>query len=138
MRFKDPGLELEFKFKLHPKVRDVVTRFDRFCIGMDYGHAILTDISRTPDFYEKRALEAPSFSWHFIDCAVDMRNWHLTPEKREACEVWLQEQCPGSQWQFLKEKHGTAEHWHLAFKDYSLRREFSLTAPPTLKKRGST
>lgn len=123
MKFKAAGRAVEFNGPLHPAARGMAMAFDSFCVRQGYGEAMVTSVSRRPTFYRQNGLTPKAFSWHYVDCAVDFRNKHLTPEQRADCEQWLKDNCPGPEWELvLKHKEETEDHFHVAYRDFRRRR----------------
>lgn len=136
MKFKAPHLAQEFA-KLHPRTLDVVRRFDLFCQRVGLGHAVATAISRTRQFYTDNRLPQPLWSWHLVDCAIDLRNAHLSASERDTCEEWIRNECQGSEWDIYLKDHGTGPHFHIGFRDFARRKAYEKLHPPTPRKKAA-
>ena len=134
MKFKRATLALEMEL-VHQRLFELLTRFERFCVGMGYGEPVITSLGRSPAFYVVNGLPPKKFSWHYTRpiCAADLRKHHLTPQQLEACEAWWEENTKGPQWEFLSESHGTGSHWHVAWRDFVLRKAYQQKTPPPPK-----
>lgn len=123
MNFARIQLAAEYA-KLHPKVRAELEGLAEATAKFSYPPLTLTAISRSPEFYAEHGLKTPTWSWHYPDCAADIRVRDYSQEERKFCEDWLESRCGGSEWQLLAEDHGTGPHFHLAYKDFSRRRDW--------------
>lgn len=124
MKFTRPELAHQFAVLLHEETRKVAEEFDRWTVQQGMPEAVVTAISRDAPFYTAKGLRKPKFSWHFTDCAVDFRNRHYTPAQKQKCRVWLKQRLTGSQWEVVLKDHGTGPHFHIAYRDFSRRREW--------------
>jgi hypothetical protein len=69
-------------------------------------------------------------TWHFYDCAADLRtvgpdprNPHYSPVQLKAVEAWFHKRCPHGQWELKTETHGSGPHVHVARKDEDWKRK---------------
>lgn len=115
--FAAPELAHQFHVRLHFKTRELTLALDRYCMVQQLPGPIVTAVSRDPSFYEDHR-----FSWHLVDCAVDLRNRHYTPGQRDAVESWLAAKCASSEWELITHDHGTGPHIHVAYREFGLRK----------------
>lgn len=134
MKFTKPELAHQFGVRLHHKTRELLKEFDRWATAQNLPETVVTAISRDPSFYEEHSLKPKKFSWHFVDCAADVRNRHYSPAQLQAVEAWFREKCRSSEWELVMTVHGTGPHIHVAWREYSLRRRWERNAarvPPS-------
>ena len=122
MKFLAPELAGQFTVRLHYKVRDLCNELEAESKKRGWHEPVVTAVSRDVDFYLKRGLKPKAFSWHFVDCAVDLRNWHYTPEQLPNVLEWLKSKTDSSEWEVVTEDHGTGPHFHIGYRDFSRRR----------------
>lgn len=119
MRYAAPELAHQFVVRLHAKARLVVQALDRWSEENELPTVIVTGVSRVPSFYPD-----DRWSWHLVDCAVDLRNRHYSRDQLQRVEAWLRAKCASSEWELITKDHGTGPHIHLAYREFGLRRVY--------------
>jgi len=123
MKFKTLALVEEWE-QVHPQARAVATEFDLWCQEMGLGEAIVTNLLRKPAFYKENGLAPKKFSWHFVGCAIDFRIRHWTAAQQMRAQKWMASKKSNPWYEVVTENHGTGPHFHLAYRDFSLRRRW--------------
>lgn len=134
MLYKFPHLEVEYD-GLHPKVRDVMKQLEVFCQSRAYAEPMATHIHRSvkvqEEFYwrslmkankcteaKARELARAKFTWHFVFCAIDLRDWVWKPHQVPEVLKFLKSLCDSSEWECLYHDVGQGMHLHVGYKDY--------------------
>ena len=137
MRYKTPELEEQYK-RLHPRLLSVTQELEDFCRKQAYPEPMATHIDRTRDQQEdiywriilaqgKGALtEAQAryqarnrFTWHFVRCAIDLRDYIYTPAQLAVLLPFLKTITTGKgkDYEFLYHDVGRGNHLHIGFRD---------------------
>lgn len=137
IEFADKSLAIRF-VAVHKKLKELAREFDSWSRKNKMPSPVITGLDRTPEWYDQRELDRPVFSWHyalpvsfgdyssFVICALDFRNKHYRPDQRKQAGEWLVKRCPVGEWEVILVDHGTGPHFHVAYKDFGLRRNYEL------------
>jgi hypothetical protein len=106
----------------------LVRAFEKFSEETGLPEPVGTSISRDVDFYEDEGLPVKKFSWHFVDCAIDLRVKHYTPDQLALVIGWFSEKCRSSEWELYHKNHGTGPHIHVAYREFGLRKKWEAEA----------
>lgn len=117
---------------LHRKCKQWLSRYALWSKWAGFPNPTLTDIMRTPEWYAANGLTPPRFSWHYVGCAMDLRVRNsrtgkaiLSPDEEASAKAWIVgESTPSSMWEIIFKDHGTGPHWHIAYRDFSLRKKW--------------
>jgi hypothetical protein len=124
VKFKMASGAHEFAVRLHFKTRELCKAFEKFSEQAGLPEPVITSISRDPDFYEDEGLPTKKFSWHYVNCAADLRVKHYSPTQLALVIGWFSEKCRSSEWELDHENHGTGPHVHVAYREFGLRRDW--------------
>lgn len=140
MLFKTASIGAQWA-NIHPVVRIVLGELDDVLAGWSLSTLTITDAERGLDTQEElywksymaagfveavaRQKARAKFSWHLASCAADFRGskpWG--PENEAKVFQWLKQRCPGPQWETLYHEVGAGLHFHVAYRDFSWRRQW--------------
>lgn len=132
MKFASARVEQEFNEALHSETKLLLLELDREHVkwrevDATFPELTITCITRTPE--ENAALYdgKPRFSWHILSTAADVRNKHYRMRQKVLVTAWIIRYTKASSlWELVFKDHGTGPHWHLAHKDFGLRRAAGL------------
>lgn len=102
---------------------------DIYCDENEMPGVVVTAVSRDPDFYP-----AGRFSWHLVDCGVDIRTHHYSRDQLHRVEAWILTKCRSAGWEVITKQHGTGPHIHIAWKEKGLRDAYEAKKLEQLKK----
>lgn len=138
MRFKDsedqnPQLAVEYS-RIHPEVKKVCVLLEEFCVAHNLPEPMATHIKRTRDGQESiywKQMMKPGISeaqarhdarnrwtWHFVFCAIDLRDWIYSDDQIVAVVAFLRKACTGPNWEFLYHDVGRGKHLHIGYRDH--------------------
>lgn len=143
MQYKYEHIRNEY-LKLPGQVKEVMTDLEAYCRSKGYAEPMATEISRTrkrnieyytpgimkknPDFTKEQAEAeaAKRWTWHLVDCCIDLRDWVWTPAQIQDILNFLKARCQGSLWEILYHDIGKGMHFHVGYRDFARRKEFEL------------
>lgn len=135
MKYKSPILEQEYK-ALHPQLRTVMEQLETFSAENGLPEPVATHIRRTrkgqediywrsvlaanPSMTEAQARTAASkrFSWHLVNCAIDLRDYIYTKQQVTKLLAWLRQRCPAPTFEVLYHDVGRGQHLHVGIRDH--------------------
>ena len=121
---------------VHPDLRRLLRLLVNFSEREKLPAPVVTGLDRDEGWYKRNGLKTPLFSWHyalpqfgenhstFIICAVDLRNKHYTKAQKTKVEAWLRETFKSPEYELVIVDHGTGPHYHIARRDFLLRRNW--------------
>lgn len=135
MLFKSPELAVQF-VRVHPVLKTLLAAFGNFCDQQGFPEPVATHILRVRDQQEDiywriihtqakgELTEAQSrnqarhrFTWHFVFCAVDLRDYIYTKEQLAVLLGWLRRNTIEPQWELLYHDVGRGKHLHIGIRD---------------------
>lgn len=135
MKFKYDALKAEYEV-IQPTLRGFFDDFEAWCRQKGFPEPMATHIKRTRDNQEeiywriifaqgKGALtEAQAryqarnrWTWHFVLCAVDLRDFIYTEEQMKEILAYLKEKTKDPKWEFLYHDVGRGKHLHIGIRD---------------------
>lgn len=121
MDFKTPALEVEFR-SAHPELRAVTEDLDAQLKRWGLRPLTITDVLRRPSFYGSM----PRWSWHFCNCAADVRTRHYSQEELGRILAFLAgRKCRSSPRVDVVDETKTPQpHLHLEVEDWEWRRRY--------------
>lgn len=118
MFVKGPEQAASFCANAPPQLVSLLEQFIVFSREQALPDPLVTGFDREPAFYVQNGLKVPSFSWHLVRCAIDLRTHHYTDPQLKLVETWFQQKCrPTHDWEVITELHGTGPHIHIGYRD---------------------
>jgi hypothetical protein len=144
MRFKSPELMTQY-VKLQPTLLRLCEDFVKWSWENGLPAPVATHIQRTrkmqEDIYwrlimaqvkgmteaEARAKARDKFSWHFVLCAIDFREYIYTPEQMAKVLDWFKRRTMTAEWEFLYHDVGRGKHLHVGIRDHQYAKSIPVT-----------
>jgi len=120
-KFKTSKLHQEY-FLVPHRLMELMSAFVLWSIEKEYPNPVVTCVSRGPRWYKRAGLKDRKFSWHFVNCAVDVRTFHYTPEQLGKVLRFFELACAEDEWELYAKQHGTGPHIHVAWRDTTRRK----------------
>lgn len=154
MQFKYPALKDQFP-KVDQRVQNLLAQFEMWSVANSLPEPMVTHVFETQDNSEEifwkniqtdalakgEVLPEPEarkraravFSFHKVNCAVDLRDYIYTPEQYGRALAWLRAQVTvgmgDQQWEVLGHNVGSGHHFHIGFRDMARYHEWQKNHP---------
>lgn len=145
MIFKAANLAVQYA-RAHPELKQLLTGLEALCKESGFPEPVITHVLRTRDQQEDiywriifsqakgelteagaRNQARHRFTWHFVFCAVDLRDYIYTKEQLAVILAWLRERTKEPRYEFLYHDVGRGKHLHVGIRD----NEWAKTIPIT-------
>ncbi len=134
MIYKSAELAVQYA-RIQPELKQLLFGLETFCKEQDFPEPVVTHVLRKrdqqEDIYwklvkaqqphlgeaEARNLARHRFTWHFVYCAVDLRDYIYSKEQLVVILGWLRDRTKEPKYEFLYHDVGRGKHLHVGIRD---------------------